>query len=185
MSEENFDLVIRGQRILTRAGIAPREVGVRGGKIVAIEPLGNGLAGAEVIELADGRDPAPGPGGHPRPRQRARPHRVGGLRLRHPGGGRRRRDHHHRHAAELHPAHHHGGRPEAQARGGRGPGVRRRRLLGRRRSRATRRTCARCTTRASSASSASCCTPAWTSSRTWTPTRWRRTWRSSSPSTRS
>ncbi|KSU76739.1 allantoinase [Pseudarthrobacter enclensis] len=60
MSEERFDLVIRGQRILTTAGIAPREVGVRGGKIVAIEPLGNGLAGSEVIELADDETLLPG-----------------------------------------------------------------------------------------------------------------------------
>ena len=60
MSEEHFDLVIRGQRILTTAGIAPREVGVRGGKIVAIEPLGNGLAGTEVIELADDETLLPG-----------------------------------------------------------------------------------------------------------------------------
>lgn len=60
MSEERFDLVIRGQRILTTAGIAPREVGVRGGKIVAIEPLGNALAGSEVIELADDETLLPG-----------------------------------------------------------------------------------------------------------------------------
>ena len=53
MSEERFDLVIRGRRILTTAGIAPREVGVRNGKIVALEPLGNGLAGAEILDLAD------------------------------------------------------------------------------------------------------------------------------------
>jgi allantoinase len=60
MSEERYDLVIRGQRILTTAGLAPREVGVRGGKIVALEPLGNGLAGAEVIELADDETLIPG-----------------------------------------------------------------------------------------------------------------------------
>ncbi|MDR6794004.1 allantoinase [Pseudarthrobacter oxydans] len=60
MSEERFDLVIRGQRILTTAGLAPREVGVRGGKIVALEPLGNGLAGAEVVELADDETLIPG-----------------------------------------------------------------------------------------------------------------------------
>jgi allantoinase len=60
VSEERFDLVIRGQRILTTAGIAPREVGVRGGKIVAIEPLGNGLVGAEVVELADDETLLPG-----------------------------------------------------------------------------------------------------------------------------
>ena len=60
MSEEQFDLVIRGQRILTTAGIAPREVGVRGGKIVALEPLGNGLSGREVVELADDETLIPG-----------------------------------------------------------------------------------------------------------------------------
>jgi allantoinase len=60
MSEERFDLVIRGRRILTTAGIAAREVGVRGGRIAAIEPLGNGLAGAEVIELADDETLIPG-----------------------------------------------------------------------------------------------------------------------------
>lgn len=60
MSEERFDLVIRGRRILTTAGIAPREVGVRGGKIVALEPLGNRLAGAEVVELADDETLIPG-----------------------------------------------------------------------------------------------------------------------------
>ncbi|MDI3196287.1 hypothetical protein QK290_18020, partial [Pseudarthrobacter sp. AL07] len=49
MSEETtpaageFDLVIRGQRILTTAGITAREVGIRDGVIVAIEPFGNGL----------------------------------------------------------------------------------------------------------------------------------------------
>ena len=60
MPEETFDLVIRGQRVLTTAGIAPREVGVRGGKIVAIEPLGNGLSGAAVLELADDETLIPG-----------------------------------------------------------------------------------------------------------------------------
>ncbi len=47
-----YDLVIRGQRIMTTAGVVPREVGVRDGRIVAIEPLGNALTGTEVIELA-------------------------------------------------------------------------------------------------------------------------------------
>ena len=51
MPERRFDLVIRGRRILTTAGTAPREVGVRGGRIVAIEPLGYGLAGAELPGL--------------------------------------------------------------------------------------------------------------------------------------
>lgn len=47
-----YDLVIRGQRIMTTAGEMPREVGVRDGRIVAIEPLGNALLGTEIIELA-------------------------------------------------------------------------------------------------------------------------------------
>ncbi|MET3721299.1 dihydroorotase-like cyclic amidohydrolase [Arthrobacter sp. UYEF21] len=57
---EHYDLVIRGRRVLTTAGIAAREVGVRSGKIAAIEPLGNGLTGAEVIELADDETLIPG-----------------------------------------------------------------------------------------------------------------------------
>jgi allantoinase len=48
----DYDLVIRGERIMTTAGEVPREVGIRDGRIVAIEPLGNGLLGTEVIELA-------------------------------------------------------------------------------------------------------------------------------------
>ena len=48
----DYDLVIKGERIMTTAGEVPREVGIRDGRIVAIEPLGNGLIGTEVIELA-------------------------------------------------------------------------------------------------------------------------------------
>ncbi|MDR2996501.1 MAG: amidohydrolase family protein, partial [Microbacterium sp.] len=57
---EHYDLVIRGQRVLTTAGIAPREVGVRQGKIVAMQPLGNNLKGTETIELADDETLIPG-----------------------------------------------------------------------------------------------------------------------------
>ncbi|WP_138414500.1 allantoinase AllB [Sinomonas gamaensis] len=60
MTDTGFDLVIRGQRVLTTAGIAPREVGIMDGRIVALEPLGNGLAGREVIELADDETLIPG-----------------------------------------------------------------------------------------------------------------------------
>ena len=66
MSEETttahgpFDLVMRGQRILTTAGITAREVGVRNGVIVAIEPLGNGLQAPQVIELGDDETLIPG-----------------------------------------------------------------------------------------------------------------------------
>ncbi|ALE73302.1 allantoicase [Pseudonocardia sp. EC080625-04] len=56
----SYDLVVRGQRIMTTAGEQPREVGVTGGRIVAIEPLGNGLDGTRVIELADDEVLLPG-----------------------------------------------------------------------------------------------------------------------------
>ncbi|WP_164204917.1 allantoinase AllB [[Micrococcus luteus] ATCC 49442] len=69
MPDERFDLVIRG-RTLTADGIAQREVGVRGGRIVAVEPLGSGLAGTEpagtelagteLVELADDETLVPG-----------------------------------------------------------------------------------------------------------------------------
>ncbi|MCW4466818.1 allantoinase AllB [Glutamicibacter sp. MNS18] len=50
-STTHFDLVLRGERILTTAGITAREVGIKDGKIVAIEPLGNNLTADRVIEL--------------------------------------------------------------------------------------------------------------------------------------
>jgi allantoinase len=56
----DFDLVLRGRRVLTTAGVAAREVGVRDGTVVAIEPLGNGLEGREVVELADDEVLLPG-----------------------------------------------------------------------------------------------------------------------------
>ena len=49
---EQYDLVIRGQRVLTADGEAAREVGVADGTVVAIEPLGSALTGREVIDLA-------------------------------------------------------------------------------------------------------------------------------------
>ena len=56
MSTDNtvkqHDLVIRGQRVLTTDGEAAWEVGVVDGRVVAIEPLGSGLGGLEVIDLA-------------------------------------------------------------------------------------------------------------------------------------
>lgn len=54
------DLVFRAQRVMTTAGIAAREVGIRDGKIVAIEPLGAGLTGDSVVELADDEVLMPG-----------------------------------------------------------------------------------------------------------------------------
>ncbi|BCT77534.1 allantoinase [Sinomonas cyclohexanicum] len=55
-----YDLVIRGQRVLTTAGIVAREVGIVDGRIVALEPLGNALVGKETIELADDETLIPG-----------------------------------------------------------------------------------------------------------------------------
>ncbi|TWS24884.1 allantoinase AllB [Tsukamurella sputi] len=55
-----YDLVVRGNRIVTTAGTVAREVGIRDGRVVAIEPLGNGLAGREVIELTDDQVMIPG-----------------------------------------------------------------------------------------------------------------------------
>ncbi|GAT71695.1 allantoinase AllB [Microbacterium hydrocarbonoxydans] len=57
---EHYDLVIRGERVLTSAGIRPREVGVRNGVIVAMQPLGNNLDGAEIIELGEDETLIPG-----------------------------------------------------------------------------------------------------------------------------
>ncbi|WP_439030660.1 allantoinase AllB [Gordonia terrae] len=60
VSDTPFDLVVRGEQTLTTAGIVAREIGIRDGRVVAIEPLGSGLAGAEVIELADDQVMIPG-----------------------------------------------------------------------------------------------------------------------------
>ncbi|ATD69865.1 MULTISPECIES: allantoinase AllB [Gordonia] len=60
VTEAPFDLVVRGRQTLTTAGIVAREIGIRGGRVVAIEPLGSGLAGREVIELADDQVMIPG-----------------------------------------------------------------------------------------------------------------------------
>lgn len=48
----DFELVIRGAKIMTTAGLAERELGIAGGKITAMEPLGAGLAAQKIIELA-------------------------------------------------------------------------------------------------------------------------------------
>jgi allantoinase len=55
-----FDLVVRGKNVSCGDHFAPREVGVRNGKIVAIEPLGAGLVGREVVELAEDEHLLPG-----------------------------------------------------------------------------------------------------------------------------
>src|SRR4029079_4994182 len=59
-NQPDFDLVVRGKRTLTTAGIVDREIGIRDGRVVAIEPLGSGLTGAEIIELTDAEVMIPG-----------------------------------------------------------------------------------------------------------------------------
>ncbi len=56
----HYDLVVRGRQVSCGDHFAPREVAVRDGKIVAIEPLGSGLEAARVIELADDETLIPG-----------------------------------------------------------------------------------------------------------------------------
>ncbi|GGG52438.1 allantoinase [Kocuria dechangensis] len=55
-----FDLVVRGKNVSCGDHFAPREIGVRDGRIVAVEPLGAGLTGREVVELADDETVLPG-----------------------------------------------------------------------------------------------------------------------------
>ncbi len=59
-NQPHFDLVVRGERMLTTAGIVAREIGIRDGRIVAIEPLGSGLTGAGTVELTDEQVMIPG-----------------------------------------------------------------------------------------------------------------------------
>ncbi|WP_051476697.1 allantoinase AllB [Arthrobacter sp. Br18] len=55
-----FDLVLRGRRILTTAGLREREVGVLDGTVTAIVPLGSGLAGRVNVDLDDDETLLPG-----------------------------------------------------------------------------------------------------------------------------
>ena len=55
-----FDLVIRGRRVLTRAGEVRRCVAVRDGVVVTIEPLEAALQGEQTIDLADDEVLLPG-----------------------------------------------------------------------------------------------------------------------------
>ena len=55
-----FDLVFRAPRVVTAAGEVARCVGVRDGRIAAIEPLEAGLSGERTITLSDGEVLLPG-----------------------------------------------------------------------------------------------------------------------------
>ncbi|MDN5654967.1 MAG: amidohydrolase family protein, partial [Kocuria sp.] len=55
-----FDLVVRGRQVSCGDDFSPREVAVRNGKIVAIEPLGANLEASQVVDLADDETLIPG-----------------------------------------------------------------------------------------------------------------------------
>ena len=57
---EPFDLVIRGNAVLTPEGTRAAEVGVRRGVIAAVVPLGTGLEGDRLLELAADETLLPG-----------------------------------------------------------------------------------------------------------------------------
>ena len=159
------DLVLRGARPDHCRRESPAASACATAGSSRSEAYDSTLEARAQVQLGDGRGPDTRPGRHPRPRQRARPDRVGGLRLRHPRGRGRRRDHDHRHAAEQHPA----------DRRRRGTGDQAEGRAAARRSSTSDSGAARypgnraelrpCTTPVFSASSASCCTPAWPSSR--------------------
>lgn len=56
----NADLVVRAERVLTADGFRGCEVGIVDGVVVAVQPLGQGLRGREVIELAADETLIPG-----------------------------------------------------------------------------------------------------------------------------
>jgi allantoinase len=57
---DEYDLVFRGKRVITRAGEVSRCVAVRNGVVVALEPLEAGLEGRDTIDLADDEVLLPG-----------------------------------------------------------------------------------------------------------------------------
>lgn len=57
---DRYDLVVRGRQVSCGDHFAAREVAVRDGKIVAIEPLGAQLEGDRVVELAEDETLIPG-----------------------------------------------------------------------------------------------------------------------------
>ncbi|WP_067434290.1 allantoinase AllB [Nocardioides jensenii] len=56
----HYDLVIRANRVVSTAGEVERQIGVKDGRVVAIEPLDADLIGAEHVELADDEVLMPG-----------------------------------------------------------------------------------------------------------------------------
>lgn len=60
MSGAGFELVLRGRRVYAAAGTGAWEVGVRGGSVAAVVPLGTGLTGACEVDLRDDEVLLPG-----------------------------------------------------------------------------------------------------------------------------
>ncbi|WP_017557035.1 allantoinase AllB [Nocardiopsis baichengensis] len=60
MSEHDFDLVVRARRAVTPDGERPAAVGVRGGRIAAVEDAGAALDSARTVELAEDEVLLPG-----------------------------------------------------------------------------------------------------------------------------
>ena len=163
--------MLRSRRVVLPDGERPAAVECATGGSPRSRPCGRTTSPASDLGDAGAAARA---GRHPRARQRARPHRVGGLRHRDPGRRGRRRDHDHRHAAELAPAH---GRRSTRWRSS-GPPRRgqchgRRRLLGRRGARQRGRPARAARRRRVRVQGASSPTPACPSSRRWTRPGWR------------
>jgi allantoinase len=60
VTDITYDLVIRGENVLTPTGVGAHEIGVLDGVVAAVEPLGTGLSGVEVVELAGDETLIPG-----------------------------------------------------------------------------------------------------------------------------
>jgi len=56
----SLDLVIRARRVVSTAGVVPRAVGIKGGRIATIAPYESDLEGADQVELADDEVLMPG-----------------------------------------------------------------------------------------------------------------------------
>ena len=96
-------LLLRARRGVVGAREVPVAVRIRDGVIVEVSAYDVEAGAAETVEPRRRRGAAPRPRRHARARQRARPHRVGGLRHGDPRRGGRRRHHDRRHAAQQHP----------------------------------------------------------------------------------
>jgi allantoinase len=57
---DSYDLVVRGRNMTWPDGTGSGEIGVREGRIAAVEPLGTGLAGNRVVTLTDDQTLVPG-----------------------------------------------------------------------------------------------------------------------------